>query len=87
MYVQYKNYSLGKTTHERFSKRAASALSKADQAPEEAAKPSSVQEAADIENDATTELLKAQKRLETKRQKRGCCTNFKMMMYTKERPT
>ena len=24
MYVQWKNYSLGKTTHERFSKRAAS---------------------------------------------------------------
>lgn len=30
MYVQYKNYFLGKTTHERFSKRAALSQAKAD---------------------------------------------------------
>ena len=32
MYVQYKNYFLGKTTHERFSKRAALTQAKVDMA-------------------------------------------------------
>ena len=30
MYVQFKNYFLGKTTHERFSKRAALSQTKVD---------------------------------------------------------
>lgn len=75
MYVHCKNYSKGKTTHERFSKRAAQALAQEEE-------PTNIV-GEDIENDATAELLK---KVQNKKQ-RTCCQNFKSMMYTKERPT
>ena len=79
MYVQYKNYSLGKTTHERFSKRAALAQKAIE----------SVAVAADeVDEEETSEkLLSKDDDRKLNKKKRGCCTNFKGMMYTKERPT
>ena len=69
--MQWKNYSLGKTTHERFSKRAASTLN-----------PTIAVEDEVIEEDSSEKLLS-----DRRKQKRTCCMNCKSMMYTKERPT
>lgn len=79
--MQVKNYSFGMTTHERFSKKA----SLAKKVVEEEV---TVANPGDIENEATAELLQ---KIDAKKlkgaQKRTCCQNCKLMMYTKELPT
>ena len=85
MYVHYKNYSLGKTTHERFSKRAV-------QIPADRLRDSDLHvnnmvgdsNTGDIENEATAELIK---KVNGGSKKKGCCNNWKRMMYQKEMPT
>ena len=83
MYVQYKNYFLGKTTHERFSKRAALTQSKLDNTDFT----SEEKPLHKIEPDDTKVEKLLEKEHSAKKQKRGCCFNCKRMMYQKERPT
>ena len=70
------------TTHERFSKKASLAKKVAEEEEMAVANPG------DIENEATVELIQ---KIDAKKlkgtQKRTCCQNCKLMMYTKELPT
>ncbi len=90
MYVQFKNYFLGKTTHERFSKRAALSQTKLENSGFTSEDSTPLRKVAnEVNPDSTAEQLLPQ--LEagatSKKQKRGCCFNCKRMMYHKERPT
>ena len=89
MYVQFKNYFLGKTTHERFSKRAALNQAKLDMAGFSTVDSTPLKKVASENADSSAEKLLPQNEgpAVAKRQKRGCCFNCKRMMYQKERPT
>jgi len=89
MYVQFKNYFLGKTTHERFSKRAALTQAKIEMAGFSSEDSTPLRKVTSENLDTYVENL-LQKKEEAgvaKKQKRGCCFNCKRMMYQKERPT
>jgi hypothetical protein len=90
MYVQYKNYFLGKTTHERFSKRAALAQPSDKAIPSTEDSTSLRKVAGESNPDSTAEQLLPNQNENIgsgKKQKRGCCFNCKRMMYHKERPS
>ena len=56
--MHIKNYALGKTTYERFSKRASLAATTQEHKEEvEAEEPKYIKKVDDIENEATAELL------------------------------
>ena len=94
MYVQFKNYFLGKTTHERFSKRAALSQTKLENSgfTSEDSTTTPLRKVANEVNQDSTAADHLLPQLEAggatlKKQKRGCCFNCKRMMYHKEKPT